>query len=136
MNNRKKGHDLERQVARDLKEEFSFIKTSRAASKLADDCAIDLVFSPFLIQCKSGYNNNRPKYEVEYKKVVDRTFEHFPKDHIIHQLPFILIHKINTERGKGKNEENTQVTMSYRYFLWLISNLEKTTKQNMPLLSV
>ena len=134
--NRTKGHDLERQVARDLKPNFKFVKTSRAASKLADDCAIDLVFVPFLIQCKNGYEKARPKYEVEYEKVKSRIEQNFPKDHSIHSLPFILIHKITAERGKGKEEQNTQVTMSYEYFKWLIDNLDIETKNKIPLLSV
>ena len=134
--NRDKGHDLERQVARDLKVIFPFTKTSRAASRLADDCAIDLVYSPFLIQCKAGYNRNRPKYEEEYAKVNERIKVNFPKDHIIHKLPFLLIHKPNAPRGQGLKEQFTQVTMSYDFFNWMLHSLSKDVTDTMPLLSV
>lgn len=134
--NRNKGHGLERQAASDLKKLFPFVKTSRAASRLADDCAIDLVNAPFLIQCKAGYNGNRPKYEVEFDKVDERIKKHFPKEHVVHSLPFLLIHKPNAPRGHGKEEKYTQVTMSYRYFNWLISNLNESAVSNMPLFIV
>ncbi len=134
--NRKKGHDLERQVARDLKILFPFTKTSRAASRLADDCCIDLVYTPFLVQCKAGYNNSRPKFELEYAKVQERIKVNFPKDHIVHDLPFLLIHKPNAPRGQGLKEEFTQVTMSYEFFNWLIANLPQSTIDTMPLFNV
>lgn len=114
LNNRRKGHDLERQVARDLKELFPFVKTTRASSKLYDDCGIDLNFVPVLIQCKNGYIKNRPKYEVHKEEVIEKLNQNFPKDHPIHTLPYALIHKIS--------KKNTQVTIDYDFFLFLMTH--------------
>lgn len=134
--NRNKGHGLERQVASDLKVLFPYVQTSRAASRMADNCAIDLVHVPFLIQCKAGYNNNRPKYEVEFDKVDERIKQHFPKDHVVHSLPFLLIHKPNAPKGHGRKEKYTQVTMSYAYFNWLLSNLDKSVVEKWPVFNI
>lgn len=61
MNNRDKGHNFERWVAKELKEIFPFIATSRAISKERDDLKIDFInkqevingILPHSIQCKS-----------------------------------------------------------------------------------
>ena len=124
MNNRKKGHDLERQVANDLKFVFPYIKTSRAASRLLDDCKIDLTFSPILVQCKAGYKRDRPKYEEEFANMKSQIALHFPQDNPIHGAPFVMVHKLDCEdcRGRKRKEEFTQVTMPYDFFLWLVRN--------------
>jgi hypothetical protein len=136
--NRTKGHNLERQVSKDLRTAFPFAKTSRASSKLLDDTGVDLNFVPFSIQCKSGYNNNRPKYEKLYKEFLERKDANFPQTHVIHTVPYILIHKLNCEECRGKNNDgyfHNQVTMTYDYFLWLINNLDKEVLKSLPLLS-
>ena len=132
MNNRKKGHDLERQVSKDLRELFPFTKTSRNSSKLLDDTGIDIVFVPFKIQCKRGYNKVRPKFETLKQEVIERSIANFPKEHVIHQLPFVLIHKLDSEKRNSQN--HFQVTMDYNYFLWLLKNLDKETLTNLPIL--
>lgn len=94
-NNRQKGHNLERQVVTNLKVFYPYAKTSRASSRLLDNCKIDINNVPFLIQCKNGYERNRPKWDEEYELMKQEINKHFPKNHIIHTLPFILIHKMN-----------------------------------------
>lgn len=116
MNNRTRGHNLERQVARDLKFLYPFVKTSRASSKLLDDCGVDINFVPFLIQCKLGYNKNRPKFEEERDYTKSQIGKNFPKDHPIQNLPYILIHKLNDRK------QPIQVTMEYDFFLNLLSS--------------
>jgi len=111
-NNRKKGHDLERQVARDLKPYFNFVKTSRASSKMLDDCGVDINFVPMLIQCKSGYERARPKFDDELKNVNENIKKHFPPNHSIHKLPFVLIHKLD--------RKGTIVTLDYELFKELL----------------
>lgn len=134
-NNRKRGHDLERQVVRDLKPFFSFAKTSRASSKLLDDCGIDIGYVPFLIQCKSGYNNNRPKFENEFKNIKLNISNNFPQSSTIHKFPILLIHKLNTGRGHIKKEEETQVTMSYDFFIYLLNSIKPEVINSWPILS-
>lgn len=131
-NNRKKGHDLERQVANDLKNIFPYVKTSRAASKLLDDCKIDLAFIPFLVQCKAGYERNRPKYEEEFVEMKKQIALHYPETDNIHRSPFVLVHKLDSGRGNKRREEETQVVISYDFFMWLIHNCEDIKK--MPLI--
>lgn len=134
MNNRKKGHDLERQVANDLKILFPFVKTSRASSRLLDNCKIDLSYIPLLIQCKAGYQKNRPKYEEEFAKMKEQIALHYPADNNIHKAPFLMVHKVDCDncRGKKRLEEYMQVTMSYEFFMWLISN--SLSIKEMPLI--
>jgi len=114
MNNRRKGHNLERQVASDLKQFFPFAKTSRASSKHLDDSGVDINFVPILIQCKSGYKKNRPKFEEEKQKVAERINVNFPPTHPIHDMPFILIHKVDRQPPK--------VEMDYDLFLLLLED--------------
>ena len=53
--NRRKGHNAERHYASFFKElGYEFCKTSRQASRLHDDCGIDLMYLPFLVQIKAG----------------------------------------------------------------------------------
>lgn len=124
MNNRKKGHDLERQVANDLKPLFPYVKTSRAASRLLDNCKVDLCYVPLLVQCKAGYKRDRPKYEEEFANMKEQIALHYPIENPIHKAPFIMVHKVdcNNCRGKKRPEEYMQATMSYDFFLWLIQN--------------
>lgn len=60
---RVKGHTLERETVSDFRDllGYSKAKTSRAASKLADDCKIDVVgIFPFAPQCKNLQNYASP----------------------------------------------------------------------------
>lgn len=75
--NRQKGHDFEREIAEDFRNNgFKKAKTSRAASRLADDCKIDLVgVFPFAPQCKNTqtYASINRISEIDWKKYVDGT---------------------------------------------------------------
>lgn len=134
-NNRNRGHGLERQVARDLSILFPFCKTARASSKLMDDSGIDITFVPFLIQCKCGYANNRPKFEKEFTNIKLNISKNFPESSIIHKLPVILIHKLPVGKGFSRGEEATQVTISYDFFLHLLNNVNKDVLNSWPILS-
>jgi len=129
MNSRNKGHRFERKIAQDLRElGFTECKTSRAVSKLLDDCGIDLAITgllvesvPFLIQCKAGYEKKRPKPDVLFKYIEDKLNEFFPKDHIIHTRPKVLLHKL--DNGKG-----TYMTLEYesnKHLLKYINDVPK-----------
>lgn len=120
INSRTKGHDFERQIAtwfRDIG--FTYCKTARSASKLMDDCGIDFVGIPFRVQAKSGYAGNRPKFEDIAKYSKEKLFLNFPKDHVIHSIPFIMMHKLDTKRGK-RTEWDTYVSMSKDNFETLL----------------
>ena len=137
MNNRTRGHNLERQVARDLKSFFPYIKTARASSKLLDDCGVDINGVPFLIQCKVGYDRHRPKFEEEYQNIRKNTSVHYPENHSIQSMPVILVHKLNCNvRGKARPEEFHQVTLSYDFFLYLLNNLKPEVIEKWPNLLV
>lgn len=57
--NRKKGHDYERQIAKEMREFFPNVKTSRAGSRGEDPRGIDLVSTGmFNVQCKARQNLN------------------------------------------------------------------------------
>lgn len=116
---RTKGHNLEREIARMLKEEggYEFAKTARYTSKLLDDCNIDIAGVPFLIQTKAGYAKNRPKPEEIFQEMDTDLKKNFPPDDPIHQYPKILIHKI-TNRKKYHNF----VIMPYNDFKLLLLN--------------
>ena len=117
-----KGNRLEQEVTKDLRQFFPFAKTSRQASRLLDNCKIDIANVPFLIQCKSGYIDRRPKFEVLFNETKNLLKENVPPDDNLHKLPFVLVHKLNGTKGKTQPELK-QVTMSYDLFLTLI---EKT----------
>ena len=82
--NRTKGHGYEIKISNMLKDlGLVKTKTSRAASKLYDDCGIDHwgAILPtgdlILTQCKSGYKNSRPKADVEFKNQIEKMKTHF-----------------------------------------------------------
>jgi len=118
-NNRTKGHNLEREIVRMFRDElnFKFAKTSRLASKLLDDCKVDIFGVPYLIQTKMGYKNNRPKAEVVFKEIDENLKENFPPEDPVHTYPKILIHKID-----GRHKYHNLVTMPYNDFKTLLLN--------------
>lgn len=126
INSRRKGHNYERFLAKWFKNlGFYYTKTSRAASKLLDDCGVDLAFLPFLIQAKRGYNKNRPKFENIYKNIKTKLAENYPEDDPIHKKPIILAHKLD-----GKTKEFHQITLCFEDIELIISKLHgvKTIK--------
>ena len=111
-NARKKGHDLERTRARFWRAlDFPYCRTSRAESRLMDDCGIDITNIPFFFQCKAGYENNAPKYEVEFNNIRHNLGENFPADHEYHNIPIILEWK--RDRSGPKHPEKWTWTMDY-----------------------
>lgn len=122
--NRTKGHNLEREIARMFKEEleFKFAKTSRATSRVLDNCKVDISGIPFLIQTKMGYDKARPKADVIFQEMEDLLKENFPEDDKIHTHPKVLIHKIN---GKKTGYHNL-VTMPYNDWKYLLNKIKNS----------
>lgn len=119
--NKTKGNTLEQKVAKDLRQFYPFAKTTRMTSKLLDDCKIDVSGVPLLIQCKAGYNNVRVRYDRLYLENRELILQNYPKNHVIHKLPYVLINKLNGTKGKTE-PELFQVTMTYDLFLELIQH--------------
>ena len=112
-NNRKKGNLLEQQVARDMRDiGYTFAKTSRQASKLLDDCQVDLAFIPYNVQTKNGYNSNRPKPDIIFSEMGLLLKQNFPLNNPQHNYPKILIHKLP--------EKGTFATITYDFLLTLL----------------
>ena len=110
---RTKGHNFERHIPKKFKELGFPTRTTRAASTLLDGCGIDLVGTPFIIQCKAGYEKRRPKFEEEYRYIHDRIFEHFGENHPFKDIPTIIIHQLDAQKGpKGRKPEDTYVMMT------------------------
>lgn len=131
-NNRNKGATLELEV-RSKFIELGFVKTktSRQASRIYDDCAIDhwgivlpngrLVFT----QCKMGYKSNRPKADVEFRKQIERTQENFEVGSKELDNPLqILFHKID-----GYKPENHLVTLKFNDFIEIFKSYVENTKK-------
>ena len=125
--NKAKGSRLERQVAIDLREKYPFVKTAREASQLIDNCKVDLTGIPLAIQAKSGYNEQRLRYDRLYDEFKQLIAENLPPNHPIHKVPYVLINKLNRKiPGKLKQPEMFQVTITYDFFLKLIQQYETT----------
>lgn len=118
--NRTKGHALERSVAKDFREKlaYKFAKTTRLASRLLDNCQVDISGIPFLIQTKAGYAKSRPKADVIFNEIEKRLLENYPEEDPIHKLPKVLVHKID-----GRNKYNNLVTMPYEDFISVLSQV-------------
>lgn len=116
---RTKGHNLEREVARMFRDElgYKFAKTSRLASRLLDNCKVDIAGIPFLIQTKAGYNKVRPKPEIIFKEIDEALLQNFPANDPVHLYPRILVHKID-----GKHKYHNLVTMPFNDFKSLLLN--------------
>lgn len=117
--NRTKGHNLEREIVRMFRDElgFKFAKTSRLASRILDNCKVDIAGVPFLIQTKAGYAKARPKPEIIFQEIEDALIENFPETDPVHKYPKVLIHKIN-----GRHKYHNLVTMPYDDFKYLLIN--------------
>jgi len=102
--NRDKGHNAERYYVLQFKNlGFSFCKTSRFASKLIDDCGIDMVGLPFNVQVKAGYAKGL-NYFKTLSLINGRLKINFPPEDVIHNKINIIIHKLDTGRGKKRTE--------------------------------
>jgi len=119
VNARTKGHNFEREIAKMFRDElgFKFAKTSRFASRILDNCKVDIAGIPYLVQTKSGYAKARPKPEEIFQEMEDLLKANFEPKDPVHQYPKMLIHKI-TDRKKYHNF----VTMPYNDFKYLLIN--------------
>jgi hypothetical protein len=110
--NRKKGHNAERFYSKWFKElGFKFCQTSRYGSRLYDDCGIDLINIPFLVQVKAGKQKNL-NIISELKNIETKVAENFPEDAKEHKFPKMLIHRKDVGRGRRRTDYDDIVTMT------------------------
>lgn len=106
---RNKGHNAEREFALKFRElGYGFCKTSRQASRLLDDCGVDLTGIPFNVQIKAGYWSARPKADKLFKDMKENLKKNFPSHEDIHRYPRILIHRLDAQEP-----EHILVTMTW-----------------------
>lgn len=94
------------------------IQTARLASKLLDNCKIDLANLPLRIQCKYGYDRSRPKYEELYEENQALCKQYLMDNDPVNKYPYVLVHKLNTTKKLAP--QYTQVTITLEFFLELI----------------
>lgn len=112
-----KGNRAEQEYAIKFRElGFGFCRTSREASKLLDDCGIDLCNIPISVQIKSGFKKQRPNSEFLLRKIREDLKKRFPPEDPVHQLPKAIIHK-----SQGYTPEGELVTMKWDDWLLLFN---------------
>jgi len=119
--NKRKGSRTERLYAERFRElGFKHCITSRKGSRLHDDAGIDLIFIPYNVQIKAGYPRGL-NYSKELKYLEDRMKELFPSDSIEHNLPKIVIHHKDRQKGsRSRSEYDDLVIMTFKDFKKLI----------------
>lgn len=115
--NKRKGNNAERYYASIFREQgYPYCRTSREASKLHDDCAVDLVFLPVLVQIKAGRQRNMNPSKVLFD-ITERVKLNFPEDSPERNMPSVMIHYKEAGRGKKRSEYDELVTMTFDTFL-------------------
>lgn len=120
--NKRKGSDAERYYANIFRDEgYKHCRTSRQASKLHDDCAIDLVFIPVLAQIKAGRQRNMNPSKVLYD-IDERVQQNFPETAPERNMPGVLIHYKQVGAGKKRTKYDELVTMTFETFLTFLKS--------------
>ncbi len=125
VNGRDKGHNFERQLVLIFKNlGFTNCQTSRYASRLLDDCKVDLANGPNLnIQAKSGYWQNRFKPEVIFKDMKTHIDSNFPPGTPLRDYPRVIFHKLD-----GQQDEHQMVIMLMKDWLDMYKELLELRK--------
>ena len=115
--NREAGHRYERKWAKEFRDlGFTYCKTSRQASRLLDDCGVDLAFIPFLFQCKNV------KANINYGKLITdietKTKANFPPNSPELRYPVVVAHK----------KEDELIVMRADYFVALLKKVNWSAK--------
>lgn len=131
MNQRTKGHKFERLIAKFFREalDYTRAKTTRSCSRLLDNCGVDIVGVPWLVQCKSGYARSRPKFEEEYTYIKDQLLANFDEGHTVHQRPIIILHELDVGAGNKRQDCHTYVMMT-------LTDFARTQASNQPILDI
>jgi len=125
--NRRKGHNAERHYAHLFKTlGFKHCQTSRYGSRIYDDCGIDLINLPFLIQIKAGRQKNMNPVS-ELKNIADKVKDNFPEDSKEHHLPKMIIHRKDCGKGVKRTEYHDIITMTVEDFINIINKINNDT---------
>lgn len=115
--NRRKGHDLERKIARLFQElGFAQARTARAESTTLDSCGVDIANIPLLIQCKRGYDNRYPRYPEIREHIKQKLQEYYGEGHENHSLPIVLIHQPTQQLAYWSFDSDFAVQLVDNYF--------------------
>ena len=116
--NRAKGHRAELHYVKRFNEiGYDKVITSRLGSRLHDSCGIDLLYTPVLVQIKSGYNQLNHRTVLSYTD--ERVKESFSDNPNMLNKPIVLIHhrdRLNALPGKPRGKFDTIVSMAYDDF--------------------
>jgi hypothetical protein len=119
-NNRRKGHDAERECADAFREAgFQKCQTSRYGSRMHDDAAIDLIFIPYNVQVKAGKQQGLNAFQV-LKEMEHRIDSMFPEDAPERVYPNVLIHRKDGKKGVKRSKYDTLVSLSLEDFIDLV----------------
>lgn len=93
--NRRKGHDAERQIARELRDiGYIHAATSRATSRQLDDAKVDINYVPFNIQSKAVKQNLNFRDYLSLINEVNDGVASLPPDHLVRiTYPTVIFHK-------------------------------------------
>jgi hypothetical protein len=102
-----KGHTWERRIIKWIRPFWTFVQSSRATSRLLDNCKIDLNFIPVLIQAKA--TKLRPNFQVLWEECMKLININYPPKEALELMkkPYIVFHK-DTTRKAGKNKPHTE----------------------------
>ena len=114
---RRKGVTGEQDWVNRFKEEFGDIdprfleaKTTRNASKLLDDCGVDIAFVPLNPQIKVGYAKALPRADKLFLEMRELLLKNFPVGHPQHELMKLVVYHI----GDFRHHHNVLVTMMWK----------------------
>ena len=124
VNQRRRGHEWERELASIFRDYYPECRTSREAYKLYDVAGIDLHNTGNIaIQAKVGKQAGI-NYSAVLKNMHEKTHELFPNGRE-RTFKKVIIHKKNIPRGKMRNDEDTLVIMSLNTFLSFLKKKKK-----------
>lgn len=124
--NRNKGHNAERKRAKTFQDlGYTFCKTSRAASRVLDNCKVDLANIPYNVQIKSVVSGIN--YQNIFEDIGVLLKENFPPTDPLHTFPSIIIH------DRGRKDSQKQVIMKEKDFFELLKYIKECQdKENNP----
>lgn len=117
--NRAKGHNAERKRAAYFRDilGYKFCKTSRAASRLLDNCKVDLAFIPYNVQVKSVVSGLN--YQNIFEEMEELLKENYPPGDQILTYPSVIIH------DRGRKDSQKQVIMMEKDFMEILKQIVK-----------
>ena len=81
---------------------FSFCKTTRQASRLLDDCKVDLMNLPINVQVKGGKSYDTMNASEILSEMSEALVQNYPPDHQYHKQLGVIIHH---RRARGRRKD-------------------------------